>query len=98
MVDNRCVGTQARPKQISKILRDNGILKQCENALTNPVECLEYEQTDRQMVDFLGTWKSPGASARYFRGNPRAVLLIVRKFYLSSVPTREERQGVARGS
>ena len=53
---------------------------------------------DRQMVDFLGTWKSPDASARYFRGNPRAVLLIVRKFYLSSDPTREERQGVARGS
>ena len=56
---------------------------------------------DRQMVDFLGTWKSPDASARYFRGNPRVVLLMVRKFYLSSDPTREERQesqGVARGS
>ena len=53
------------------------------------------EGMDRQMVDFLGTWKSPDASARYFRGNPRAVLLIVRKFYLRKDPTREER---ARGS
>ena len=47
---------------------------------------------DRQMVDFLGTWKSPEASARYFRGNPRAVLLIARKFYLSTDPARGGRQ------
>ena len=47
---------------------------------------------DRQMVDFLGTWKSPEASARYFRGNPRAVLLIARKFYLSTDPARGRRQ------
>ena len=26
---------------------------------------------DRQFVDFLGTWKSPEASARYFRAAPR---------------------------
>ena len=45
---------------------------------------------DRQMVDFLGTWKSPDASARYFRGNPRAVLLLTRRFYLKTDPTREE--------
>ena len=53
---------------------------------------------DRHMVNFLGTWKSPDASARYFRGNPRAVLLIARKFYLANDPTREERRGLARGS
>lgn len=53
---------------------------------------------DRQMVDFLGTWKSPDASARYFRGNPRAVLLLVRKFYLLKDPTQEDRGIAARGS
>ena len=53
---------------------------------------------DRQMVDFMGTWKSPDASARYFRGNPRAVLLIARIFYLKNDPTREDRLGDARGT
>ena len=35
----------------------------------------------RQFVDFLGTWKSPEASARYFRAAPREVLLMLRRFY-----------------
>ena len=53
---------------------------------------------DRQMVDFLGRWKSSEASARYFRGNPRAVLLIVRRFYLDNDPSMETlRRGGARG-
>ena len=53
---------------------------------------------DRQMVDFLGRWKSPEASARYFRGNPRAVLLIVRRFYLENDPSLDAlRGGGARG-
>ena len=51
---------------------------------------------DRQMVDFLGTWKSPDASARYFRGNPRAVLLLVRKFFLGNDPTQEDNAGGVR--
>ena len=38
---------------------------------------------DRQFVDYLGTWKSPEASARYYREEPAAVLLKIRKFYLS---------------
>ena len=55
---------------------------------------------DRQMVDFLGTWKSPEASARYFRGNPHTVLQLVREFYLSSHPHKDQRKGdrVAMGS
>ena len=36
---------------------------------------------DRQFVDYLGTWKSPESSARYFRGNPSAVLKKLRAFY-----------------
>ena len=36
---------------------------------------------DRQFVDYLGTWKSPEASARYYRERPVAVLII--KFYIS---------------
>ena len=36
---------------------------------------------DRQFVDFLGTWKSPEASARYFRATPRQVLLMLQRFY-----------------
>ena len=36
---------------------------------------------DRQLVDFLGTWKSPEASARYFRADLREVLLMPRRFY-----------------
>ena len=38
---------------------------------------------DRQFVDFLGTWKSPEASARYFRAAPREVLLMLQRFYLT---------------
>ena len=36
---------------------------------------------DRQFVDFLGTWKSPEASARYYRAAPRSVLLSLGRFY-----------------
>ena len=46
------------------------------------------------MVDFFRTWKSPEASARYFKRNPRTVLLIVRKFYLSNDPVNEEQNKV----
>ena len=37
---------------------------------------------DRQFVDYLGTWKSPESSARYFRAAPGAVLRSLRRFYL----------------
>ena len=36
---------------------------------------------DSQIVDFLGTWKSPEASARYFRAAPRAVLRLLIRFF-----------------
>ena len=36
---------------------------------------------DRQFVDYLGTWKSPEASARYYRVQPAAVLQKIRRFY-----------------
>ena len=36
---------------------------------------------DRQFVDYLGTWKSPEASARYYREQPAAVLRKLRRFY-----------------
>ena len=36
---------------------------------------------DRQFVDYLGTWKSPEASARYYRERPVAVLKKLTKFY-----------------
>ena len=38
---------------------------------------------DRQFVDYLGTWKSPEASARYYRERPAAVLKKLIKFYAS---------------
>ena len=38
---------------------------------------------DRQFVDYLGTWKSPEASARYYRERPAAVLKKLIKFYTS---------------
>ena len=41
------------------------------------------EGMDRQFVDFLGTWKSPEASARYYRAAPKAVLVSLRRFYAS---------------
>ena len=42
---------------------------------------------DRQFVDFLGTWKSPEASARYFRAAPREVILMLRRFYFTQSRT-----------
>ena len=36
---------------------------------------------DRQFVDFLGRWKSPEASARYFRAAPREAIIMLRQFY-----------------
>ena len=36
---------------------------------------------DRQFVDYLGTWSSPEASARYYRANPAAVLKKIRTFF-----------------
>ena len=38
---------------------------------------------DRQFCDFLGVWKSPDASARYYRGNPHAVINRLKRFYFS---------------
>ena len=38
---------------------------------------------DRQFVDYLGTWKSPEASARYYRERPAAVLKKLTNFYAS---------------
>ena len=35
---------------------------------------------DRQFCDFLGVWKCPDASARYYRANPHAVLRRLRRF------------------
>ena len=52
---------------------------------------------DRQLVDFLGTWKCPDASSRYFRGNPSAILLMVREFYLTKDPSRDPLRGNATG-
>ena len=40
---------------------------------------------DRQFVDFLGTWKSPEASARYYRAAPQEVLHLLRQFYIKSM-------------
>ena len=36
---------------------------------------------DRQFVDYFGNWKSPEASARYYREKPKAVLWKIRRFY-----------------
>ena len=36
---------------------------------------------ERQFVDYLGTWASPEASARYYRAAPAAVVKRVQKFY-----------------
>ena len=51
------------------------------------------EGMDRQLVDFLGIWKSPEASPRYFRGNPRVILLMVRQFYFENDPNPGRRNG-----
>ena len=37
---------------------------------------------DRQFVDYLGTWKSPEASALYYRESPAMVIRVVQQFYL----------------
>ena len=72
----------------------NEVLQQCAPLGNyNQADVKISNGMDRQLVDFLGTWKSPDASARYFRANPRAVLLLVRKFYLSTGPTAEQRNG-----
>ena len=36
---------------------------------------------DKQFVDYLGTWASSEASARYYRANPAAVIRRLQKFY-----------------
>ena len=36
---------------------------------------------DRQFCDYLGTWKSPESSARYYRASPATVLRKLLKFY-----------------
>ena len=36
---------------------------------------------DRQFCDYLGTWKSPEASARYYRASPATVLQKLLHFY-----------------
>ena len=36
---------------------------------------------DRQFVDYLGTWMSPEASARYYRESPATVLKILNRYY-----------------
>ena len=38
-------------------------------------------EMDRQFVDYLGTWKSPEASARYYRERPATVLKRLSNFY-----------------
>ena len=44
---------------------------------------------DRQFVDYLGTWKSPEASAKYYRERPAAVLKKLIKFY-ATIPDPSE--------
>ena len=38
---------------------------------------------DRQFVDYLGTWKSHEASARYYRERPGAVFKKITRFYVN---------------
>ena len=38
---------------------------------------------NKQFCDFLGTWKSPEASARYYRAAPGAILELLRSFYFN---------------
>ena len=40
---------------------------------------------DRQLVDFLGTWKSPEASARYFRAAPQSVFRLLIRFFIETL-------------
>ena len=44
---------------------------------------------DRQFTDYLGTWKSPEASARYFRARPGAVFRKCRRFFYKQQDLRE---------
>ena len=44
---------------------------------------------DRQFVDYLGTWISPEASARYYRESPAAVLRMLQNFYMNLPPPSE---------
>ena len=44
---------------------------------------------DRQFVDYLGTWVSPDASARYYRENPAAIIGKLIDFYASLRHPRE---------
>ena len=37
------------------------------------------------MVDFLGTWKSPEASARYFRAAPQEILKLLKQFFMQKL-------------
>ena len=39
------------------------------------------QDMESEFVDYLGTWKIPKASARYYRASPAAVLKKLRKFY-----------------
>ena len=39
------------------------------------------QDLDRQFVDYLGTWSSPEAAARYYRASPSAVLQKLQRFY-----------------
>ena len=48
---------------------------------------------DRQFVDFLGTWSSPEASARYYRAAPHLVLLSLQRFYFSVANWTYNRDG-----
>ena len=41
---------------------------------------------DRQFVDYLGTWKSPEASARYYRASPATVMRRLTRFYMNIQP------------
>ena len=36
---------------------------------------------DRQFCDYLGTWKSPEASARYYRASPATVLYKLQAYF-----------------
>ena len=42
---------------------------------------------EKQFVDYLGTWASSEASARYYRANPAAVIRRLQKFYLRLTDT-----------
>ena len=41
---------------------------------------------DRQLLDYLGTWSSPEASARYYQESPATVFKLLQQFYHSNLP------------